>query len=160
MFEYRVTKYDPAFRDAGGAHTRDEWIAVRDIGRSFNGTPLTNSEYQRVESAYTASALGFLLESGVSSLTVRGLENHRGAHLAFLDGDVISLEQVEAILSRVLREEFWCKLEGHNSFIHVGWDYYMFLGVPLACPKSEQLAASLGLFVEPFQSPYGDLGAA
>jgi hypothetical protein len=160
MFEYRVTKYDPAFRDTSGAYNRAEWTAVSDIGRSFNGEPLTEAEYLRVESAYIATALEFLRESGVSSLVVRGLENHREAALTFGNGAHLSLEQVGVSLSRVLREEFWCKLEGPDSFVHIGYDYYMYLGVPTACPKAEQLAASLGLFVESFQSPYGDLDAA
>ena len=160
MFEYRITKYDPAYRDVAGAYTRDEWTSVSDVGRSFEGTPLTKAEYKRVENAYVASALEFLRESNVRSLAVRGLENYRGALLAFGEGDAISLEKIEPILSQVLREEFWCKLEGPNSFIHVGYEYYMYIGVPSPCPKSEQRASSLGLFVEPFQSPYGDQDAA
>jgi hypothetical protein len=158
MFEYRVTKYDPAVRHSGGTYT--EWTSVSDIGRVFGGTPLTRAEYQRVESAYITSALAFLRESGVASLSIRGLENHGTALLAFGNGDILSLEQVEAILPQVLREEFWCKLEGPDSFIHVGYDYYMYVGVPLACPKSEHLAASLGLFPEPFPSPYDGEDAA
>lgn len=158
MFEYRVTKYDPRVRSSGGTYT--EWTSVSDIGKSFDGFPLTNSEYQRVENTYIASALAFLREADVLSLTVRALENHGDVALAFGDGDVVSLEQVSAILPQVLREKFWCKLEGLDSFIHVGYDYYMYVGVPLDCPKAEQLAAGLGLFVEPFQSPYGESDAA
>jgi len=154
MFQYRVTKYDPRIRNSGGTYT--EWTSVSDIGKSFDGVPLTEPEYQRVESAYVGVAVEFLRESGVQSLTVRCLENYGGAILAFEDHEALSLEQLAAILPRVLREEFWCKFEGPDSFVHVGYDYYMYLGVPCACPKSEQLAASLGLFVESFQSPYGE----
>lgn len=158
MFEYRVTKYNPDVRNSGSTYT--EWTSVSDIGRSFRGVPLSADEYQRVESAYIASALEFLRESGVSSLTVSGLENHSDAPVTFVDGAVLSLEQVETILPRLLREEFWCKLEGPDSFVHVGYDYYMYVGVPVACPTAEQLAATLGLFVEPFQSPYSDSDGA
>ncbi|MNU82239.1 hypothetical protein D3C71_719170 [compost metagenome] len=158
MFEYRVTKYDPRIRNSGGTYS--EWTSVSDIGKSFDGVPLTSSEYQRVESTYIASALAFLREAGVPSLTVRALENHSDATVVLADGDVVSLEQVSAILPQVLREKFWCKLEGLDSFIHVGYDYYMYVGVPVDCPKAEQLAANLGLFVEPFQSPYGESDAA
>ena len=160
MFEFRVTKYDPAFRSPNGAYLRDDWTSVNDVGQSFDGRLLTNAEYQRVESAYIASALAFLRESGTTSMKVRGLEYHGSAPLPFGEGAVVSLEQAEAIVPRVLREEFWCKLDGSDSFVHIGYDYYMYVGVPIACPKAHALAVNLGLFVEPFQSPYGDPDAA
>ncbi len=155
MLEFRVTKYNPALRAPDGAYLRDDWTSVSDIGRTFNGNTLTDIEYTRVESAYVASALAFLNESGVPSLTVCRLENRFEAALAFGNGAELSLEQIAAILPRMLREEFWCALEAPDAFIHVGYDYYMYLGVPSACPEAQQLATSVGLFVEPFQSPYG-----
>lgn len=160
MKQYRVTKYDPILRDDRGAYVRAEWTEFSDIGYSFNGAPLTEAEYLSVENAYIVAASEFFRESGVSSLVVRGLENHRQAEVAFDEGDNLSLEQVSGVLSRMLRGDFWCKLEGNDSFIHVGHDYYMYLGVPMSCPKAEQLAVDLGLFVEPFQSPYGDADTA
>lgn len=160
MFEYRITKYDPQFRDTRGAYTRDEWTAVSDVGQFFDGELLTTAEYHRVENAYIASALSFCREAGVESLTVRGLENHGGVSPTISEGAVIPLEQVQPILTDVLREHYWCKLEGLDSFIHVGYDFYMYLGTPSECPTSIQLAGSLGLFVESFHSPYGDTDAA
>ena len=158
MFEYRITKYDPSVRNSGGTYT--EWTSVSDVGRSFNGTPLTMPKYRRVERAYVVSAVEFLRESGVESLTVRCLENRGDAVLTFGNGDVVSLEQIATIIPQLLREEFWCKLEGSDSFVHIGWDYYMYVGVPRPCAISQQLAASLGLFVESFRSPYGESSAA
>ena len=160
MVEYRVTKYSPALRDAGGAYTHAEWTSFSDIGCTFNGSPLSEAEYLQVENAYVVSALEFLRESAVSSLAVRMLENHRGALLAVSEGSNLSLEQLKITLPRVLREEFWCKFEGVNSFIHIGYDYNMYVGVPARCTGAERLASSLGLFVDPFQSPYGDPVAA
>jgi hypothetical protein len=160
MFEFRITKYDPAFRDPNGAYLRDDWTSVSDVGLSFDGKLLTNTEYRRVESAYIASALAFLRESGTTSLNVNGLEYHGSTPLSFSEGAVVSLEQAETILSHVLREDLWCKLEGPDSFIHIGYDYYMYVGVSVVCPQAQALAVSLGLFVESFQSPYGDADAA
>ncbi len=157
MFQYRVTKYNPAFRNVSGAYTRNEWTAFCDIGKSFDGVLLTNAEYQRVENAYVTTVIAFLQESNILSLVVCSLENSHGIALGFSDGSSLSLKQIEAALPRMLREEFWCKLEAPQSFVHVGYDYYMYLGVPVACPKAEQLAASLGVFLEPFQSPYSDV---
>lgn len=154
MNEYRITKYNPVFRDEMGAYTKNEWILAKQIGESFDGVVLTHDEYKRVEQAYIIAALAFLNEGGVTSLRVEGLENTRGWQLSFAEGSVLILEQVGDIIGRLLREEIWCRLQGVGGFVHVGWDYYMFVGVPRACPAAEAQAVKLGLFVEEFPSPY------
>ncbi len=154
MFEYRVTKYDPALRDARGEYMREEWTAFSDIGRSFGGVVLTREEYLRVECAYMASALAFFREAGVPTLTARDLQNPDGVPVAPTEGRVVSLEEVPDVIRGLLREEFWCRLAGPGAFAHVGWDYYMYIGVPRACPQAEQMARQRGLFAEPFDSPY------
>ena len=154
MFEYRVTKYAPALRDASGVYAREEWTAFSDIGRSLGGVVLNREEYLRVEDAYVASALAFLREAGVRTLTARDLQNPGGVPVAPVEGGVLFLGQVGEVLRGLLREDFWCRLEGPGAFIHIGWDYYMYIGVPQACPQAEQMVRRLGLFVEPFDSPY------
>jgi hypothetical protein len=154
VFEFRVTKYDPAHRDARGAYTRDEWTSVGDIGRTVAGAVLTESEYQRVEDAYTAAAVAYLREAGLAAVMVSGLENHASASLPFAEGSRLGLSEAGAVVRRLLREEFWCRLEGDGAFVHVGWDFYLYIGVPRPCPDAQELARQLGLFVEPFPSPY------
>ena len=156
MFEYRVTKYDPALRDAKGAYKRDEWTSFKDIGQSFDGVVLTRAEYERVEDAYVAAALAFLKEAGLSGLVVAGLENSAGHALPFGNGSFLNLDQVERVIRRVLREEFWCRLEGPVGFVHLGWDYYMYIGVRCLCSEAQELTRRQGLFVEAFPSPYGE----
>lgn len=154
MLQYRVTKYDPAFRDSSGWYVRDEWTSVSDVGRTFGGKVLTKDEYQRVEDAYVAAALSFLRESGQVSLTVQGLENHRQYATDIAEGSELRPEQIEKVVRLLLREEFWCRLEGSRCFLHTGYDYYLYVGVARPCPESLALAKSLGLFVEEFPSPY------
>ena len=156
MIEYRVTKYNPALRDARGAYIADEWTSVTDVGREFGGVVLTDSEYRRVEQAYVSSALAFLREGGLNSLTVEGLENHKGIALQLCEGTVISLELVGNVIGQILRDDLWCKLEGRDGFVHIGWDYYMYIGVPHRCPSAEQFAEGLGLHPEKFASPYNE----
>ncbi len=154
MFEFRVTKYDPAYRDSTGVYGREEWIAMSDIGHFFAGKALAEAEYQRVEDAYVTAAVAFLREAGVPSLAVAGLENHAGVPLLFAEGSSLSPAEVGAVVRRLLRGEFWCQLEGGEAFVHVGYDYYMYVGVPCQCPGAVALARHLGLFVESFRSPY------
>ena len=123
LFEYRVTKYDPALRDGRGAYIADEWTSVTDIDRAFGGVVLTDAEYRRVENAYIKSAIAFLREGGLSSLTVAGLENHKRTALEFGEGSVLPLERVGDVIRQILRDEFWCRLEGRRGFAHFGWDY-------------------------------------
>ena len=51
MNEYRVTKYNPAFRDQLGHYARPEWIRFKDIGKTYSGVLFTREEYERVEEA-------------------------------------------------------------------------------------------------------------
>lgn len=155
MFEFRITKYDPCLRSPDGAYARDDWTSIRDVGCVFDGVPLTVAEYERVERAYVDCALAFLRGSGTTVLAVRGLENNDGADVPFVDGDWLSLERVAAMLPRLLREEFWCRLEGDGAFVHIGWDFYMYVGVSVASDAARTLAGESGLFIEPFRSPYG-----
>src|SRR5262245_6416722 len=90
VFEYRVTKYDPAFRDSTGAYVRDEWTSFSDIGRAFSGVVLTEADYQRAEDAYVTAAVAFLREAGVASVTVAGLEHHAEIPLPWGEGAVLN----------------------------------------------------------------------
>lgn len=154
MFEYRITKYDPALRDAGGRYTRDDWIMFAQVGTECAGKLLTLDEYERVEAAYCGSALSFLRDAGVASLHARGVENHQGSRLAPVEGETLEIPTLAKVIQRVLREEFWCRLEAPRAFLHFGWDYYMYIGVPIPCERAADRARDYGLFVESFPSPY------
>jgi|SRR5690348_11422367 len=153
MEEYRVTKYDPALRGPNGEFQGDDWISFNQIGKSFHGIVLTAQEYKRVEDAYIKVALAFLSEGGIKALKVAGLENARQHPLAFGEESVLTLEQLPDVIEPILREDFWCRLEAENGFLHFGWDYYMYIGVPRPCRGAEQIASELGLYVEEFVSP-------
>lgn len=153
MFEYRVTKYDPAFRDARGVYGRDEWTSFADIGRPFGGEPLTTEAYQRVEDAYVATALAFWAEVGRPTLIARGVEHAKEVR-APAEGSAVDAALLDDLVRRVLREELWCRLESETYFLHVGWDYYAYVGVSEPCLASCALAAASGLFVEAMASPH------
>ena len=154
LHQYRVTKYDPAFRDAHGAYTKDEWTAFSDIGRLFRGLILSREEYLRVESAYIAAAMNFLAEDGASALRALSVEHHRAFAQAPAEGSLISLGDLPTVCRSVLREDFWCKLEHGGRFVHFGYDFYMYVGVQNTCDDSIAAASAIGLFVEPVNSPY------
>jgi hypothetical protein len=154
VLEYRVTKYDPALRDLDGRYLREEWTSAGDIGRLFDGVVLTREEYLRVEDAHVETVLAFLREAGCGCLLAVGVENHGGSPSAPAEADRQAGAQLGETIRRLLRGEFWCRLEGNGCFLHVGYDYYLYVGVPSPCPQAYLLASHLGLFVEEFASPY------
>lgn len=154
MFEYRVAKYDPAFRDREGRYLREEWTSVSDIGRLFGGVVLTREDYQRVENDHVEAALAFLREADCGSLLAVGVENHGGSPSAPAEGESLSGPRLEDAIRRLLQEEFWCRLEGNGCFLHFGYDYYLYVGVLSPCPQACLLASRLGLFVEESVSPH------
>ena len=157
MFQYRVTKYDPRFRDATGAFTRDDWISMGDVGSVFDGRVLTPAEYLRVENAYVSAAIAFLTDAGVESLVIADLENHGRFNTSALtldNGSDCDLLTCADIARLNLRSEICCRLESESAFLHFGYDYYMYVGVLFECPAAIRHATDSGLFVELFDSPY------
>jgi hypothetical protein len=154
LSSWRVTKYDPARRDAGGAYQGDDWTAESDIGGTFGGKILTRDDYLRVENAYLAAIAAFLEDSGVTRLQVRNLEAIDEGADASLEGTWVEGEQLLAVARDTLRTRQWCKLEAPGFHVHFGYDYYMYIGSAQPCERAIAAARAAGLFVEPMASPY------
>jgi hypothetical protein len=153
MYQYRVTKYNPIFRDEKGRYTREEWTSFGEVGEIV---PV--EEYIRVEAAYIEAALDFLREADVVELQICGLENSKKLTTLLVEGKQLSLKELAPTFRKVLRNEIWCRFESESTFVHFGWDYYMYVGVSKDCPEARVFAEKLGLFVEEFQSPYMNAG--
>jgi hypothetical protein len=158
MLQYRITKYNPAHRDAAGAYLAEEWTSHSEIGQSFGNVAFTSDDYQAVEDAYVAVAEAFLQEAGVTDLAVAGLEAH-GDEPHVFEGERLTVQQVGSVVRALLRERFWCRLEGAGAFVHVGYDYYMYVGVSRECPRASAAAKAHKLYVEKFASPYAQSAA-
>jgi hypothetical protein len=154
MHHYRVTKYDPAFRDSSGVYTKKDWTSFGDVGSSHEGGVLSLEEYLRVESAYIDIAREFIGEDGCPTLKAIDVENHSASAFALNEGSLISGSDLPAVCRSILRGEFWCRLEAGKRFVHFGYDYYMYVGVESECLGSIAAATARGLFVERFDSPY------
>lgn len=157
-FEYRISKYNPIYRNAGGNYEREDWTSFSDIGKSFNGKIFDVNEYNKYEQAYIETALSFLKESKINKLLISDLENnHLNSRYSNLQNNRVldSNELISQVIKSVLREDFWCKLINQNNFfIHFGYDYYMYIGTNIKCEKSEILLTRNNLFMENITSPY------
>jgi hypothetical protein len=168
--QWRVTKYNPMFRDEYGYYTLiEEWTSPYEIGNSFDGKELTLEDYLRVEEAYLDAAMAFIEESGIHSLQILGLEKYiteedrasflyenEFERLVLKEDSLISLDDVRLVMKMVLRDFIWCQLYSEDRFfIHLGTDYYMYIGSHVNCPSAIECVAKHGLFVEEESSPYG-----
>lgn len=152
MKQYRVKKTSPPYRDPEGRYRRGDWTSYRHVGKA-----VSQEIYEDVERPYIESALAFLHEQGVEELAVTypanaGKFRESGVQLQL--GETLDFNSLRKVLKSILREEYWAKLEADGAFIHIGWDYYMYVGVPAAACSAKRFAESSGLFLEEFPSPY------
>jgi hypothetical protein len=71
------------------------------------------------------------------------------------EGQKVTSKELGAIMRLLLREILWCKLENPKKFfIHVGWDYYMYIGCFKDLPAAAEKTNASGLYIENFASPY------
>lgn len=160
MYNYRITKYNPKFRNKKGWYMKDEWTEFRDIGKKFGGKILTSKEYMKVEDAYVQTLISFLSEADLSAMAVNRIQNAKNT---LYEGKLIKRNQkfgikdLENIFRLILREKLWCKFKNRDgSYVDFGWDYYCYIGVPKLCKKSQKLARELKLYVEKYSEPVLD----
>jgi hypothetical protein len=123
----------------------------------FNGVPLSEDAYLQTESAYMFAVEALLREASIASLVLRGLETRGTDNLPqFVEPDArLGIDQCVEFTRIALRELAWGKLvEPGRAYVHFGWDYYMYVGLPARCPAAIAEVQCRGLFVEAFRSPY------
>jgi hypothetical protein len=155
LHHYRITKYDPALRDASGAYTGNDWSMFDQIGETSDGEPLTLSSYLAVEADHLVALASFVEESGTLRVVAEDVENRGGDFRVEEGAELSPIEAVEAV-RQMLREEGWCRLvDADRFYVHVGWDYFVYVGTAKPCEQSVALAEERELFVDrDFPSPY------
>lgn len=172
MISWRITKYNPKYRNEKDEYQKDEWTSCHDIGKSYDGEGSTVDDYIAVENAYIYTILSFVNNLDITTLKTKYLEKHNGnikLHQTPLiyteemielferlhEGTVLEIRDIEHVCRLILREKLWCKVENDNKiFIHFGCDFYMYIGC-LSKPEGIiNLMGKLGLFIEKFESPY------
>lgn len=156
MNQYRITKYNPSFRNDKGYYIVDEWTDFSDIGKKFNNIGLTLEDYIKVENAYIRTAVSILKECNIKALTIKNLELHLEKQY-LQENQIMPIENIHIMLKDIFRNKLWCKFEMEDAFVHIGYDFYMYLGCNLLKKEAEQIAIENGLFCEEFTSPYLEL---
>ena len=147
-FTWRITRYDPARRDAQGSYIGDTWTSIADVGKVYGGAKFTTEDYERVEATYIETFKAFADESGIDRLEVRALDFARGLTK---QGTIVNGDEAARLVRAMLREEASFKLESPSNdfYAHVGFDLYMYIGSARPCPGAVAKATRLGLFVDP-----------
>lgn len=160
MQGYKITKYDLSWYGEAGSYRKDEWTSLSDVGETFNGVEFTTAEYENVENSYLAAIKIFAGSAGIDRLRVCDVEiRDDNPKWRLRNGQYVSLSFAVEICREMLREgTIWCRLEeGEDFYVHIGYDYYMYIGVNASADlrRAVHSVRQLGLFVqENWLSPY------
>ena len=161
MREYRLTKYNPLFRNEKGFYEPEEWTFFAQVGTEVAGNELTLAEYEATEAAYIQVMISLFERAKAGPFRVSAkvvpfrVSEGQLPPAALPDGSEVPLSSLPAVLRSLLREEFWCRLtDRKGSFVHVGWDFYVYLGLPSQLESPEAVAQEHHLFLERCVSPH------
>ena len=150
MNRYRISKYDPSFRDERGYFTGEDWTSFSDIGKEYHGTVLTNLQYTAVEAKYIDAVTTVLRQNQIHTMIVGKLEKRSSpatlkemlgrCHLPFPPSDAafvsrikegarLDMAEIEKAVMLVLRDCFWCELLSESGAVKLefGYDFYVYL---------------------------------
>ena len=163
MKKFRITKYNPLFRNEFGEYIRDEWTSIYDIGKKFHDEILTEALYVEKENAYIQTIELLLANNSLRLMKVVKLEKnlHRDIYDSLSDdekrfienieeGLLITIDKIKLLSKMILRELIWAKLESidGNFAIEFGYDYYMYVSCKRIDEKTKRNIHQKGLFVE------------
>ena len=149
MAHFRITKYNPANRDADGTYNKPkEWTNFSDVGSS-----VTLEKYEKIEMGYIDTIVQIFKFCKIDTFSISGLEN-RSSESSHKEGDVVDLNELKKVMKAIFRGEYWCRLKNNRSFIHFGDDFYMYVGAPDVPEFIKKSITKRSLFLEPFKSPH------
>ncbi|AZB42172.1 hypothetical protein CEF21_07660 [Bacillus sp. FJAT-42376] len=159
------------FRDEAGRYQKNEWTAISDIGKSFDGILLTDEEYISVEDQYVRAVKLIMKFHSLTSLRAANL-CHSFSNEEFLNlikpyshlyserlldfysnfnGSQAGLDEVESFCRLQLREDIGVKLFAPRKLkVFIGYDYLMGVYSSKSLNPIIQEISAMGLFVEEF----------
>jgi hypothetical protein len=71
MKKYNISKYNPELKDNSGRYLKEDWTAISDIGKSFDGKVLSSEDYLEMEDKYIKAVYEILDFCNLKSLNVQ-----------------------------------------------------------------------------------------
>ena len=166
MPRFRITKYDPVFRNESGEYILNEWTSYHDIGQKFYDGILTKEKYLKQEDGYIHTIELILDDNNLNSMRLVQLEKYRTKELSELlskeekefiknmrSDMLMSRDDIKKVSRLILREFVWGKLESIDKLVTIefGYDYYMYVVCEKISDKKKESILEKGLFVEDMQ---------
>lgn len=156
MHYWRITKYNPLYRDDKGDYTKDEWTSYSDIGKTFQGKILTLEEYLKIEKAYIQAVLLFMKCLNLTLLRISCLEKDgrrpkkitTDNNIEIINNQDVNAETIKHIIQLILRDKIWCKFKAKDLQVRFGHDFYMLIRSLKSCDFTIKKIEQIGLFVE------------
>jgi len=153
MNKYRISRYNPKYRDINDVFLLNTWTSWSDIGEKYEeygNNSLTLKEYLLTETQYVKVILAILKSKNIKKLTIQELEKYKTVFESeellkskniFLNQNekyILSsisnnkeydLKNIETVITLILRDCFWCILKAVNSNLYVrfGYDLYVYI---------------------------------
>lgn len=170
--DYSISKYRPQFYDQQSCYTRNEWISISDIGKSFDDGVLTVNEYLETEQHYIDTAIELACLSGCSYLRIDYLEGKTKDIVQWAEkyseryslnfnlskpakkirqGLKIPVSACADYLRLCLRECCFAIFSNHLHNFHIQflYDYYMIIHTGLPKSQIEKVVATNNLYFRP-----------
>ncbi|MNM68761.1 hypothetical protein D3C81_803270 [compost metagenome] len=170
MHKYEITKYNPSFRDEKRRYLKDDWTAIGDIGKSFEGELLTIDSYKKVEDSYIKVIKMVMEYLEVPFLSIDNVrrsfsferfmelrKNLRelysqdilGIYADAKDLDKLDKEKVDSYCRLLLREDIGSIVcYPRKMKVYIGYDYLMGIHTSKSIDSLIPSIEQLGLFVE------------
>lgn len=170
MNKYRISKYNPIFRGGTGRYSREDWTAISDIGKTFDGQLLTIELYKSVEDNYVNTVRTIMNYLGVTHLTVSNIRKCseeefervikkyqplynnneiRDVFYNLVDNSNLAAQEIEPVVRLLLREDIGADVYCENVMrVFIGYDYLM--GIHTVQPIESIVLdiERMGMFVE------------
>lgn len=158
-----ITKYNPRFYDSNNLYTKNEWTSYGDIGREYDAHLFTKEEYERVERSYIDAVNLFIDFVGTNRAQV---SNYRREYAYISEcrtndpqlydvckrlknGMTLKANDISIAIQLVLREYVQMSFvvdDLSNSYVHFGYDYYMYFVSDREIGELKVAVEKLGLF--------------
>ena len=143
----RISKYD----ENVNVHT-DEWTSISDIGKKFKNKILTYDEYLLIENHYINCIEEIMTLASQTLFRVENLEKY--SKVQWTENQLININDMIKIVPDCLREKCWARLIGDNSYVHIGYDFYIYVGVSIDLSTIFKIVKNNQLYCKEMISPY------
>lgn len=170
MYKYNISKYNPVFRNCDGRYLKEDWTAISDIGKVFDGIELMVEDYIKIENAYIKAIEIIMDYIELSSLKVCDVRKSfefdifneiiSNRKVIYTDDiletykcaekiKTLNLGEVDLFCRLMLREDIGAKVFYPRKLkVFICYDYLMGINCSKSIEKIIPQIENLGLYVE------------